>query len=130
MYQTEPPFDPRDFIRRFRASYINLYKLWTTVEKPPPGTRLETPAKSPIHKEDLPAAVRQLLEEFQKKNPKRELEFFKHMRTVNGQPVLVIEDAADLPEEDQLLTVSQTVTLNTSESVQIITDLFIARLQP
>lgn len=130
MSQTELPFDPREFIRRFRASYINLYRLWTTVEKPPPGTRLASPAQSPIHMEDLPAAVRQLLEEYRAQNPNREISFIKRMRTVNGKPVLVIEDAADLPEEDRLLTVSQTVTLNTRESVQIITDLIVARMQP
>ena len=49
------------------------------------------------------------------------------MRLVNAKPEVVVEDESGLPPVEELVTLSQTVTLNTSDRVDVITDLFVAR---
>ena|SRR5688500_1111757 len=121
-------YEARELIRRFRASYQNLYRLWRSTGGQPDGVALHTPEERPLSVADLPDRVRKLVAEYQQAQPERRLTFVKHLRTVNGEPVLVIEDDADLPPENAILTASQTVTLNTADTIRVITDVFVARI--
>jgi hypothetical protein len=119
--------DPRRFMREFRRNYTNLYKLWVKGGRSAPvGARIHTPTEHPIHEAAVPDAIKTALADYRATHPGR-IEFVKHMRTVNGSPTLVVEDETDLPSEDQLITVSQTVTLNAADSMQVVTDLYVAR---
>ena len=51
----------------------------------------------------------------------------KYMRIVNGTPEVVVEDESGLPPDEDLLTLSQTVTLNSCDRLHVITDIFVAR---
>lgn len=118
--------DPGELLSRFRASYRNYYKLWTATSVPD-GTVLETPAAHPLGEDDLPDGARRLLAAYREEHPKEKFVFLKYMRIVDGFPEVVIEDESDLPPEEELLTLSQTVTLNTDHHVRVITDIFVAR---
>jgi hypothetical protein len=43
-------------------------------------------------------------------------------------PIMVIEDDRGLPEPDQLFTMSRTLTLNTSDEVSLLTELWVGRI--
>jgi hypothetical protein len=120
-------FDPREFVRRFRENYVNFYKLSKTVGTPG-GVEVRTPQEAPLSEGDLPVAVRELLDGFRRENPGTAIRLLRHLRTVNGRPVSVVEDDSDLPTEDRFLSVSQTVTLNTARTVRVVTDLFVASI--
>jgi hypothetical protein len=120
--------EPRELIRRFRASYQNLSRRWRGAGGLPPGVTLHTPQERPLTEVELPEPVRRLVAEHREQRPGRRLTFVKHLRTVNGEPVLVVEDDSDLPPEDAILTASQTVTLNTADSLHVVTDVFVARI--
>lgn len=93
----------------------------------PEGTTLETPAQRPLSESDLPPALRELAAGYRKEHAGDEPVLVKYMRIVDGEPELVVEDEADLPPDDELLTLSQTVTLNDADRVHVVTDLFVAR---
>jgi hypothetical protein len=116
-----------ELIRRFRASYRNLYRLWRG-SGPPAGVTLHTPQERPLTDAELPDPLQRLVAEHREQYPKHRLTFIKHLRTVNGEPVIVVEDDRDLPPEEALLTASQTVTLNTGEALHVVTDVFVARI--
>jgi hypothetical protein len=119
--------EPRRFLREFRRNYTNLYKLWVKGGRSAPeGARIHTPSEQPIHEAGIPDSIRAALANYRETHPGN-IEFVKHMRTVNGSPTLLVEDERDLPAEDQLITVSQTVTFNAADSVQVVTDLYVAR---
>jgi len=120
--------EPRELIQRFRASYLNFYRLWRREASRPSGVTLRTPQEQPLSDEVLPDAVRRLVEEYREQHRGRRITFVKHLRTENGAPVLVVEDESDLPPEDAILTTSQTVTLNTADSLWVVTDVFVARI--
>lgn len=120
--------EPRELIRRFRASYQNFYRRWRGAGGRPPGVTLHTPQERPLTEAELPDRVRRLVAEYRGKHPGRRLTFVKHLRTVDREPVLVVEDESDLPPEDAILTASQTVTLNTADSLHVVTDVFVARI--
>ncbi len=121
-------FDPAAFVRRFHQTYVNLYNYWTNVTKSvPEGVELRTPQEHPLHESDIPESLKPLLANYRKSHPKERIELVKHMRTVNGSPSVVIDDGSDLPPETEFLTFSQTQTLVTAESFEVITDVFIAR---
>jgi hypothetical protein len=120
--------EARELIRRFRATYRNLYRLWRGAASRPASAALHTPQERPLTVSELPDQVRRLVAEHQKQHPDRRLTFIKHLRTENGKPVLVVEDDSDLPLENAILTTSQTVTLNTAETLRVITDVFVARI--
>jgi len=120
--------NPLELVRRFRQNYINLFRLWTYVEKKvPQGVTLRDPKREKIAIADLPGPAAALLAEYRKTHPDETLTIVKHMRAIDGKPELVVEDEADLPREDEFLSVTQTVTINTSELVRVITQIFIAR---
>ena len=129
MFRNELPFNPREFIRQYAKGYVNLHALWTKAEKPPKNVNLSTPAETPITATDLPEGARGLLKEFRTLHPKTKITFIKHLRTVNGKAVHVVDDDQGLPAEDELLSLSQTVTLNTSDYVRVVTDMYLARVR-
>jgi hypothetical protein len=122
-------FDPREFVRRFRETYVNFYKLSKTAGAPA-GVEVRTPQEAPLREADLPVAVRELFGKFRAENPGIEITLVKHLHTVNGKPVSVVEDESDPPGEDRFLSASQTVTLNTARTVHVVTDLFVASIEP
>jgi hypothetical protein len=122
-----PAPDPVDLLSRFRASYRNYHTLVATSDEPPKDVVVETPAAHPLSEEELPESLRALLQAYREEHPQEKGELLKYMRLVNGAPQHVIEDDRDLPPLEELMTLSQTVTLNTSERVHVITDLFVAR---
>jgi hypothetical protein len=125
----EAEASPRESLRQFRANYVNYYLLIQTLEPRPVDIILSTPAERQLTERDLPLALRERLANFVRKNPGTRLSFVKYMRIVNGRPVEVVEGDEDLPEEDELLTLSQTVTLNTAETAELVTELYVARIQ-
>lgn len=123
-----PPPDPGELLRRFRSTYTNYYTLWTETGSTPDGVELRTPERHPLAEHELPPALQEQLQAYRRAHPDRTIVLIKHMRSVNGSPRVVIEDERDLPEEAHLLTFSQTVTLNAADTVEIITDLYVAQV--
>ena len=115
--------DPRDLLSRFRATYRNYFALSTTPAAVPEGVVLETPVTRELTEDDLPEGVRGLREA----HPDERIVLLKYMRLVNGTPEVIVEDESGLPPVEELVTLSQTVTLNTCDRVDVITDLFVAR---
>lgn len=126
-YPEEQSIAPGEIARRFRQNYTNYHRLWTKRASIPEGVTLQTPDEEPITEDKLPAPLRAQLRAYKKAHPRLEVAIVKYMRTVNGRPEVIVEDETDVPREDQLLILSQTVTLTAHDSVQIITDLFVAR---
>jgi hypothetical protein len=122
-----PAPDPVDLLNRFRASYRNYHTLVANADEPSPDIVVETPASHPFGEGQLPEGIRRLVETYRVDHPDEKIELLKYMRLVNGAPELVVEDDLDLPPTEELVTLSQTVTLNTSECVHVVTDLFVAR---
>jgi hypothetical protein len=113
--------DPAELLARFRASYSTL-----RVQGAPPAEPQAPIARRP-RLADLPTAVRRLLDDFREEHPDEQPLLIKHLRVVDGEPAVVVDDGTELPPEDELLTLSQTVTLNSGDRVQVVTDLFVAR---
>jgi hypothetical protein len=128
MIDKEMAFDPLEFVREYRENYVNLYSLWTTVEKPPVDTELTTPAETPIMEKELPAPLSSLLADYLKQHSEASISFVKYMRSENGKAVRVIEDDSPLPEEGEFLSLGMTTTLNTSQEGRVVTELFVAKL--
>jgi hypothetical protein len=127
VFNPPPAPDPVDLLLRFRAGYRNYHTLVANADELPKDVVVETPATRPLDEQELPEALRRLLEDYRKEHPDEKLELLKYMRLVNGAPELVVEDDLDLPPPEELMTLSQTVTLNTSETVHVVTDIFVAR---
>ena len=119
--------DPGDFLRRFRRSYTNFRARWNTPDAVPDGVVLQTPDERPLSDADLPDALRGRLEAYRTAHPGQRLTYLKYARFVDGDPRTVVEDDTGLPSEQHLLTLSQTVTLNTSDTLQVVTDLYVLR---
>jgi hypothetical protein len=127
VFNPPPAPDPAELLLRFRSTYRNFHSLSEQTGTQATGVTIETPAAHPLSEDGLPEGIRRLLERYRKEHPAEKLELLKYMRVVNGAPELVVEDELDLPPAEELMTLSQTVTLNTSEQVHVITDLFVAR---
>jgi hypothetical protein len=125
MFKTQS-LKPLEFIRKYRRNYVNFYNLWRKVGRVPEGVTLRTLAEHPIRQSDLPATLVALLKRYRKEHPKENIRFLKYMRLVDGYPRLVVESEDDSPDEDALLTLSHTVTLNTMDEASVITDLVVA----
>lgn len=115
--------DPAELLARFRRSYRNYRQLWTAPGHAPEGVTLATPEERPLKIGELPEGIRRLLDAESRKR----LTLVKHLRVVDGEPDLLVEDGSDLPPDEELVTLSQTVTLNSAEQVRIVTDIFVAR---
>ena len=118
--------DAGPVIRRFRQTYTNYHRLWSATGVPE-GVTLLTPEKARLDESHLPAALAEQLVRHRESHPGEEVTLIKRMRLVDGEPELVIEDERDLPDEAQLLTLSETVTANTRDTLVVITEIFVAR---
>jgi hypothetical protein len=69
--------------------------------------------------------------QYQESHPKAPtLVPLKYMRVVNGKPVLVVEDERPLPEEQDLVSFSHSVTTASLEEVSVVVDQLVATLNP
>jgi hypothetical protein len=125
MEKREHALDPAELLSRFRRSYRNYYALWTQTGRVPDGVTLVTPEKFGLGFERMPEGARRALEAYQEQAGRVTL--LKYLRIVDGEPELVVEDESELPPEEQLVTVSETVTLNSADLVHVVTDIFVAR---
>lgn len=125
---TQTPVDPRELVRRFRDSYVNLHNLWSKESQRPQGVQLRTPQDAPIRESDLPEGVRNLLTDYRRQKPGAKIDLRKYQRLENGNPTFVVEGEDGLPDEDALLSLSQTVTLTTSTDIRVITDIVVANV--
>ncbi|HEX6180473.1 MAG TPA: hypothetical protein VFZ47_04460 [Chitinophagaceae bacterium] len=118
--------DPRKEVQRFRNTYVNFYNLWKASGKVPDGIQLVSPSTFTMNEEVLPELLKDMLTELRKRYPMEAVRFLKYIRFENGDPVYVVEDENGLPEEDRILTLSRTATINTVEYVKVVTELFVA----
>jgi hypothetical protein len=120
--------DPAAQIRDYRTNYVNISGLAKTTSMPASMT-LMTPSQQSIMKLDLPAALGDAMALFQKNNPDgRALTAVKYMRITNGSPDIVIEDDSPLPEENDIVTFSHTVSALSINSVSVVTHQLVATL--
>lgn len=115
--------DPAELLTRFRRSYRNYPRLWAATGEVPPGTKVVTPEEAGLEPDSLPADLRRLLETEQA----GKLDLVKHLRIVDNEPQLVVDDDSDLPPDEELVTVSQTLTLNSADRVRVVTDIYVLR---
>jgi hypothetical protein len=122
------PIDPAATTRNYRNNYVNMRAMMLGTETPA-GVTLKTPQEQPILHLDLPSALRDAMAAYQKDHPEAALlTAVKYMRTVNGNPELVVEDDAPLPAESDLVTFSHTVTTMSIKSVNIVTHHLVATM--
>ena len=126
MNENQVRIEPREMIRQFRQTYVNAHTLRKSAPTVLQGTDLKTPKEKPIKEADLPQELRSLLADYRSSHPKTKVTLLKYQRIVNGKPVSIVEDEAGLPDEDKLLSLSQTVTLVSSTEVSVITDMVVA----
>jgi len=87
------------------------------------------PKEKPIKENDLPPGIRALLAEYRRNRPGAKVTLYKYQRIENGTPVVIVEDERPLPEEDALLSLSETVTLTSSTEVRVITEMVVASVE-
>lgn len=126
MNENEVQIEPRELVRQFRKTYVNAHARRKSAPATLSGTDLKTPKEKPIKEADLPKELRSLLADHRSRNPKTKVTLLKYQRIENGKPVTIVEDEAGLPEEDQLLSLSQTVTFASSTEVSVITEMVVA----
>jgi len=126
MNENEVRIEPRELVRQFRKTYVNAHALRKSVPAALPGTDIKTPKEKPIKEADLPQELRSLLADYRSKHPKTTVTLLKYQRIANGKPISIIEDDAGLPDEDKLLSLSQTVTFASSTEVSVITEMIVA----
>jgi hypothetical protein len=121
---------PRDLLSNFRRNYVNLHDLWKVPgKKVPDGVRLRSPKEAAINEGSLPDGMRVLLREYRKSHPGAKMTVLKYMRVVNGKPETVVEDEQGLPSDEEFVSLSQTVTLNTNDYVRVVTEIVVARIR-
>jgi len=118
--------EPREVVRQFRNTYVNAHAVRKNTPTALPGTDIKTLKEKPIKESDLPQELRSMLADYRSKNPKSKLTLVKYQRIANGKPVTIVEDETGLPDEDKLLSLSQTVTLASSTEVTVITEMVVA----
>lgn len=121
------PLSPLDFVRRFRQNAVNYHNLWKQTGVPP-GIQHTTPSQTPITDAQLPADVLALVNDYRKSHSNAKVTWEKWMQVVDGNLKVEVEDEREVPAETALLTVSRTISINTSDTYNVVTDLFIARL--
>ena len=75
------------------------------------------------------SALRALLTDYRQSHPRSKVTLLKYQRLENGKPVKIVEDESGLPDEDKLLSLSETVTLTTSTEVRVITEIIVASIE-
>jgi hypothetical protein len=118
--------DTREFIRQFRANYVNVYTR-RDIDPALANVAVRTPSEQPLREADLPDGVRGLLAEYAKMHPEEQVELVKYLRLENGRPVEVVEDESELPAEDEMLSLSRTVTIAASGFSRVVTEVYVAR---
>lgn len=129
MNENEVRFDPRELVRQFRKTYINAHSLRKSAPTALSGTDLKTPKEKPITEANLPQELRSLLADYRKSHPGAKVTLLKYQRIENGKPISIVEDEAGLPDEEKLLSLSQTVTLASSKEVRVITEMVVASVE-
>src|SRR5215213_3339967 len=129
MAENQVPIDPREVVRAFRANYVNAHQLKKAAPSAFPDTDIKTPKEKPIKENDLPPGIRALLAEYRRNRPGAKVTLYKYQRIENGTPVVIVEDERPLPEEDALLSLSETVTLTSSTEVRVITEMVVASVE-
>ena len=95
----------------------------------PTTLSLVSPTQQSILKLDLPQALTDAMALFEKNNPDgRTLTPVKYMRVTNGSPDLVVEDDSPLPDENDLVTFSHTVSAISIKSASVVTHQLVATL--
>jgi len=95
----------------------------------PTSTSLQSPSEKSIMDVGLPAALLEVMAEFQKTAAGgRALTPVKYMRIINGIPELVIEDESPLPAEEDIATFSHTVTSLSLGSAKVVTHNLVATM--
>jgi hypothetical protein len=131
MILNTPPIDPVSTVNDFQSSYVNISTLLKQGTGVPEGVKLLSPQDQPILDLDLPRDLRDAIASFQNSNPQAaSLTAVKYMRTTNGNPDLVVEDDTPLPDQNNLVTFSQTVSTIWVNSVNIVTHQIVATLGP
>jgi hypothetical protein len=125
----QPRIDPVAAVRSYREKHLNVRRLLMQDPDASAGVTLKTPKEQPIHQLELPAGLREAMAAYQKDHPEaKSLTPVKYMKTVNGNPELVVEDDDPLPNEDHLVTFSHTVSSVSVKSVNIVTHQLVATL--
>jgi len=125
------PIDPVTTVNDFHNSYVNISTLLQQGTGVPPGVKLLTPQDQPILDLDLPTDLRNAITAFQSSNPQaKSLTAIKYMRTTNGNLDIVIEDERPLPDQNNLVTFSHTVSTVSISSVNMVTHQIVATLAP
>jgi hypothetical protein len=115
------PFDPQELMNQFRQNYIAPNAL--------KGVDLKTRKQKPLKENDLSPAVRSVLQQYRQDHPGSKLDLLKYQLLRDGKPVTIVEDEGPLPEDVELLTVSQTVTMGTSTEALVTTEMVVASIQ-
>lgn len=126
MHESDAAPDPRELLVRFRTTYRD-YLVVRRAGRLPEGVAVKMLEEQPLDDVELPESLRRQLEELRKEEPDVRYVLVKHLRVVDGTPELVVDDESDLPPDDELVTLSETVTLNTAERVRVVTDIYVAR---
>ena len=126
MPETDVAPDPRELLARFRASYRD-YVVIRRAGRLPEGVEVKTLEEQPLEELELPGSLRRQVDELRDEDPEARYVLVKHLRVVDGTPELVVDDGSELPPDEELVTLSETVTLNTAERVRVVTDIYVAR---
>jgi hypothetical protein len=135
MASAEPRIDPLTLVRSIRATYSDLRRRGTgfgdhrALPEPFARMRLATPAERPIDEDALPEPARALIDEYRAEHPDLDVVWERRMRADEAGPTLVVEDDRELPGEHELISVGITVTLTTSDSARVLTDVLVGRRQ-
>ena len=129
MNENEVRFEPRELVRQFRKTYVNAHSIRKNAPMALRETDLKTPKEKPITEATLPQELRSLLADYRSHHPKTKVTLLKYQRLENGKAISIVEDEAGLPDEDKLLSLSQTVTLISSTEVRVVTDMLVASIE-
>jgi len=123
MQAAASPFDPRVFLRKFHQTYVNFARLWKRFGVPPNVT-LRSPADTPIV---LTPAAAEALEGLEGGYGRKgsDIRFVKYMRSINGNPSLVIEDESDPPPIEQIVVVTVATSVVTATNHRVVSDVYI-----
>jgi hypothetical protein len=121
--------DPRALVRSFRATYTDM-RRHVGPHTAGPAALVASPADRPVDEDSLPRAARSLIAEYRAAHPDVAIAWERRMRATEAGPTLVVDDDRNLPEEDALISVGITVTLTTSDTARVVTDVLVGRLGP
>jgi hypothetical protein len=123
------PFDPQELMNQFRQNYINAHEFKKRAPNAFKGVDLKTRKQKPLKENDLSPAVRSVLQQYRQDHPGSKLDLLKYQLLRDGKPITIVEDEGPLPEDVELLTVSQTVTMGTSTEALVTTEMVVASIQ-